>query len=337
MQQDYDVAISFAGEDRTVAATIAEILRKRGIRVFYDDFEKADLWGKNLYDHLTLVYRDSSRYCLMLLSKSYSEKVWTNHERRSAQARAFKENKEYLLPLKLDDTQIDGILETTGYLDYRKETPDSIADMLIAKLWGDVANNSGVQALKPKLEMLYSRIMGLCDLVAVPKGQTRIVGPGLIPKLLQETVDCFNRTKSDFVLNAPLIDRLILTQLTPVMDGFENLLGRASFLFLLNDPRMASYDFISEIPEQDFHLVHDFLCRLKVFDQYGNQRRYYQPNEIIVNWKLFENESDRYVSEPEKYVPIEGRIPFAFNINTMKRIPTKKMKDGAQIKVFIVR
>jgi len=45
----YDVAISFAGEQRTEAEAISECFKKAGIRVFYDRYEQANLWGKNLY------------------------------------------------------------------------------------------------------------------------------------------------------------------------------------------------------------------------------------------------------------------------------------------------
>jgi hypothetical protein len=50
--KEYDIVISFAGEDRQVAEEIAVELKNNGIRVFYDNFEKADLWGKDLYEHL---------------------------------------------------------------------------------------------------------------------------------------------------------------------------------------------------------------------------------------------------------------------------------------------
>jgi len=99
-ETEYDVALSFAGEDRAVADSIAETLRAMGVSVFYDEYEKADLWGKNLYDHLSDVYRKRARFCLMLLSKHYAAKQWTNHERQAAQARAFSENQEYILPGK---------------------------------------------------------------------------------------------------------------------------------------------------------------------------------------------------------------------------------------------
>lgn len=132
--QVYDLAISFAGEDRMIAEEIAEKLKNFGFQIFYDKYEQATLWGKDLYSHLTDVYRKKANYCLMIISKNYSEKQWTNHERKAAQARAFTQSKEYILPLKLDDTEIPGINETIGYVDYRKVDIDEIIELLKIKL-----------------------------------------------------------------------------------------------------------------------------------------------------------------------------------------------------------
>lgn len=66
---DYDVALSFAGEDRTHAQSLADALRQRYIRVFYDEYEKAALWGKDLYAHLSDVYQNRARYCVILISQ----------------------------------------------------------------------------------------------------------------------------------------------------------------------------------------------------------------------------------------------------------------------------
>lgn len=130
----YDVVISFAGEDREVAKEIAANLVLKGINVFYDEYEKANLWGKDLYVHLTKVYKDDSKFCLMLLSDSYSKKQWTSHERKAAQARAFVENQEYILPLRLDDTEIDGILGTSGYIDLRNTEMEEIINLITEKV-----------------------------------------------------------------------------------------------------------------------------------------------------------------------------------------------------------
>jgi hypothetical protein len=39
----YDVALSFAGEDRPYVHNVAQVLRSNGASVFYDDFEKVEL------------------------------------------------------------------------------------------------------------------------------------------------------------------------------------------------------------------------------------------------------------------------------------------------------
>jgi hypothetical protein len=130
----YDIAISFAGEDRSIAELIANRLKLIGFHVFYDKYEQAILWGRDLYTHLTDVYTKKAKYCLMIISENYAEKQWTNLERKAAQARAFSQSKEYILPLKLDDTEIPGLTETIGYVDYRKVGIDDIIELLKYKL-----------------------------------------------------------------------------------------------------------------------------------------------------------------------------------------------------------
>ena len=131
---EYDAALSFAGEDREYAKTLADLLNKNGYSCFYDEDELANLWGKNLYDYLSSVYKDRARYCIMFISQHYERELWTNHERQMAQARAFKENREYILPVRLDDTEIPGISPTVGYLDLRSITIEKVYETLVKKL-----------------------------------------------------------------------------------------------------------------------------------------------------------------------------------------------------------
>ena len=50
--KQFDVALSFAGEDRKYVEKVADMLRRMDIKVFYDKYEAETLWGKNLYYHL---------------------------------------------------------------------------------------------------------------------------------------------------------------------------------------------------------------------------------------------------------------------------------------------
>jgi hypothetical protein len=130
----YDVALSFAGEDRSCAEAVAEALKALEITVFYDKYEKATLWGKDLYSYLSDLYQHQAKFCVMFISKHYSEKMWTNLERKAAQARAFLENTDYLLPIRLDQTDVPGLLPTVSYLNWHEETVSSITDAILNKL-----------------------------------------------------------------------------------------------------------------------------------------------------------------------------------------------------------
>ncbi|KQS92093.1 TIR domain-containing protein [Chryseobacterium sp. Leaf394] len=131
---DYDIGLSFAGENRSYVETVALRLREKGIKVFYDSFEADSLWGKNLYQHLNEIYKTKCRFTIIFISEAYSKKNWTNHELKSAQARAFKENREYILPVRFDETLLPGLDETVGYLDARTHKPLDIAELAIKKL-----------------------------------------------------------------------------------------------------------------------------------------------------------------------------------------------------------
>ncbi|MDE2726300.1 MAG: TIR domain-containing protein [Gemmatimonadota bacterium] len=131
---EYDIALSFAGEDRAVVERIATELKNRGIHVFYDKFERAALWGKTLYEHLADLYSKRAKFCVIFVSQSYKDKLWTRHERQAAQERAFKENREYILPVRLDDTELPGLHSTVGYLDLREVSEQEIIDSAIEKV-----------------------------------------------------------------------------------------------------------------------------------------------------------------------------------------------------------
>lgn len=133
---EFDVCLSFAGEDRAFVRDVAKELVNRGIRVFYDEYEEVGLWGKDLYEHLDDVYKNAARYCIVFVSRHYARKVWTNHERKSAQDRALKENREYILPARFDNTPVPGLRSTVGYLDLREQTPASFAEKIAKKIGG---------------------------------------------------------------------------------------------------------------------------------------------------------------------------------------------------------
>ena len=131
---DYDVALSFAGEDRRFAHRLAEILGSSGLAVFYDQFDQADLWGRNLHSYLTELYRLRARFCIVFLSANYERSRWAKVELKAALAREFEEGEGYILPIRLDNSEIAEILPTRAWLAWQEYSPDEIASMVRKKL-----------------------------------------------------------------------------------------------------------------------------------------------------------------------------------------------------------
>lgn len=151
-EYEYDVVLSFAGEDRPYVKEVARLLHELGVRIFYDKYEAADLWGKDLYAHLDEIYRNRSRYCVMFVSCHYKDKVWPSHERASAQARALNSSADYVLPVRFDDTEIPGLRPTIGYLDLREIAPDELAFIVLEKLGLSRDVNDLISYLESRLD-----------------------------------------------------------------------------------------------------------------------------------------------------------------------------------------
>jgi hypothetical protein len=142
---EYDAALSFATEDKVVAEELAELFTNRNIKVFLDEYTGSEPWGKDILDHLVNLYSRKARYCVLLISEHYPLTAWTKTERASVQDRSFRDASEYILPIQLDDVNVPGIVEATGYVDLRrvdKQTMEKIARFLEQELAG-VRERSG--------------------------------------------------------------------------------------------------------------------------------------------------------------------------------------------------
>jgi len=130
----YDVALSYAGEERAYVERVAARLRALGVAVFYDRFETVELWGTNLVDRFADVYGQRARYVVMFVSKAYAEKAWTDLERRQAQANALAVRRELVLPVRFDETTVPGLAATVHYLSAKDYEPEALADVIAQKV-----------------------------------------------------------------------------------------------------------------------------------------------------------------------------------------------------------
>src|SRR6266849_6203131 len=133
-QQRYDVALSFANEDRQYVERVARGLLDRGARLFHDALESQNLWGKELYPYLADLYSAQSRLTIIFVSRHYVRKQWTNQARVASQARAFAEHPATVLLARFDDTEVPSILESVAYIDLTILSPEQVADLIVSRL-----------------------------------------------------------------------------------------------------------------------------------------------------------------------------------------------------------
>ncbi|MEX0753991.1 MAG: TIR domain-containing protein [Actinomycetota bacterium] len=133
---EYDVAVSFAGEDRPTVLGLVQALQDRGVLVFYDFDQQAMLWGKDLRVVLADVYANRARYMLICLSSNYPERDWPTFEFEVGKDAADRRTEEYLLPVALaeDIPHLVGLPVTVAYLNLAELTIEQLADALVDKL-----------------------------------------------------------------------------------------------------------------------------------------------------------------------------------------------------------
>lgn len=143
---EFDAALSFAGEDREYVEEVAAAFKSVGIRVFLDSDYLSEFWGEDLIEFFDGVYRKRSRYALIFVSRHYADKMWPRHERRSALARALEQRTAYVLPVRLDDTELDGLRPTIGYAHANRLGIDGLVRAMQRKL----ANDPGIPGSSAK-------------------------------------------------------------------------------------------------------------------------------------------------------------------------------------------
>jgi hypothetical protein len=143
MNYEYDFALSFAGEVRDVAKSIADLLIKNNARVFYDGYFESRMLGKKLTHYFHRKFGKDSKYVIILISKEYPMKDWTNLELSIAREEASNRKEEFILPIRLDNTKILGIHDDICYLDLREKSIEEAVELLLEKLEVDGLKDKG--------------------------------------------------------------------------------------------------------------------------------------------------------------------------------------------------
>jgi hypothetical protein len=136
--ETYDIALSFAGEDRPFAEQLRDALEDNGHAVFYDFAEQHRILGEDVQSYLAPIYKSGSRYVVAILGPLYGSKRWTIFESdqfksRLASGQVLPIWATTALPSALDATRDRGglVFDPSGDL---RSTAIQHADVISRKL-----------------------------------------------------------------------------------------------------------------------------------------------------------------------------------------------------------
>jgi len=143
----YDLAFSFAGEQRDYVVRTVEACKKLGLRVFYDKDKNNEWWGGNFIRQQRSVYSSQTRYFVPFISAEYLTKPIPMDEFSSAMMTAVKQGDGYILPVLMDDVHVppDLLHPHIHYLRAQDYSPEELASELQRKL--SQATGSGQQPM----------------------------------------------------------------------------------------------------------------------------------------------------------------------------------------------
>lgn len=138
--REWDIAISFAGENRDLAKFISEKLKELDVSVFFDEDYETDYLGKRLSDQFQSVFGKSARYVVCLLDKYHRHKIWPTFERDVFVERV---KDQAVIPIYLDDEKFVGIPSDLYGISFKVERTNGD--------WREAANEKIVLKLIDKL------------------------------------------------------------------------------------------------------------------------------------------------------------------------------------------
>ncbi|MFF2392266.1 TIR domain-containing protein [Nocardia sp. NPDC058114] len=139
----YDIAVSFAGEQRQFVAAVVAAAKVRGLSVFFDEDKGNEWWGTNFIRQQRTVYGSQTRFFVPFISREYLSKAIPMDELSAAMMTAVRQGDGYILPVLMDDVEVPPELlhPQIHYLRSGDFSPEGLAEQLVQRV--GVATSAG--------------------------------------------------------------------------------------------------------------------------------------------------------------------------------------------------
>jgi hypothetical protein len=136
----FAVAFSLAGEQRLLVLPVAQEVEAilGPSTVFYDDWYEFWIAGVDADLLLQNLYGEKAELVVMCVSGGYGDKPWPLTEYRAVRARlmqaATAEDRLRVLPVRVGDGEVEGVLFNEIVPDIRGRTPTEVAELIVGRL-----------------------------------------------------------------------------------------------------------------------------------------------------------------------------------------------------------
>jgi len=153
-EKQYDLAVSFAGEQRAYVADTVAACKELGLKVFYDKDKNNDWWGGSFIREQRVVYSSKTRFFVPFLSTEYLSKPIPQDEFSAAMMTAVKQGDPYILPVLFGDVKVpaDLLHPHIHYLHAADYTPETLARELVKKVGKSAESGTHPAGLGPVVE-----------------------------------------------------------------------------------------------------------------------------------------------------------------------------------------
>ncbi|MCA1705675.1 MAG: toll/interleukin-1 receptor domain-containing protein, partial [Actinobacteria bacterium] len=127
--QDYDIAVSFAAEQRDYVERTVTAAKSLTLRVFYDRDMSHTWWGRNFVVEQRKVYGQRALHFVPFISIEYLARPYPRDEFSYAMLRVVEREDRYILPVLVGEVVVPPELlhPCIGYLRAEEHTPEQLA------------------------------------------------------------------------------------------------------------------------------------------------------------------------------------------------------------------
>ena len=161
-EKRYDIAVSYASEQRSYVERFVKKLRNLKLSVYYDRDAQAAMVGKILDQELHKIYISESNHCVLFLSNDYINKPVTKYESQIILSETLYQN-GFMYIFKFHDVTLPGLNRNFIYSSVRDfPEPEQYADFMYEVVRKKKPKKSFTDSLYSILADGLEKIMDRC-------------------------------------------------------------------------------------------------------------------------------------------------------------------------------